>query len=88
MLTIPKHHVQNLLRVEHLARLSQVDTVITLYTKRYGVPFAAFEERITTAPTEDMSTWDDYIEWAAYEQSRTEILTALKELRNGEFEFA
>jgi hypothetical protein len=88
MLHIPKDRVQNLLVLEHLARLHQLNEAIALYERRYNTTFAAFEERVNTAPEEDMTAWDDYIEWLAYEQSRTETRTILEELRNGEFDLA
>jgi hypothetical protein len=88
MLHIPKDRVQNLLVLEHLARLHQLNEAIALYERRYKTTFATFEERVNTATEEDMTAWDDYIEWLAYEQSRTETRTILEELRNGEFELA
>ncbi|MFY7997745.1 MAG: hypothetical protein ACOVSW_04015 [Candidatus Kapaibacteriota bacterium] len=88
MLHIPKDRVQNLLVLEHLARLHQLDEAIALYERRYNTTFAVFEERVNTALEEDMTAWDDYIEWLAYEQSRTETRATLEELRNGEFELA
>ncbi len=88
MLHIARNHVQNLLVVEHLAQLHRLNDAIALYELRYKAQFAAFEERVTTAHDEDMAAWDDYIEWLAFEQSRTETLAIVEELRNGEFELA
>jgi hypothetical protein len=88
MLHIPKDRVQNLLVLERLAQLHQLNEAIALYERRYDAPFAAFEERVNSATEEDMTAWDDYIEWLAFEQSRSEILAILQELRNGEFELA
>ncbi len=88
MVHISKDHIQNLLVLEHLARLHQLNESIAQYEQRYHSVFAAFEERVNSASEEDMAAWDDYIEWLALEQQRQEILATLQELRNGEFEFA
>jgi hypothetical protein len=83
MITITKNHIQNLLVMEHLASLRRIEETITLYEHRYGEAFATFEERVTTSVEENMTAWDDYCEWLAFEQSRTETLATLAELRNG-----
>jgi hypothetical protein len=88
MVHIAKDHVQNLLVAEHLASLHRIEETITLYEHRYGEGFAAFEERVTTSVEENMTAWDDYCEWLAFEQSRRETLATLAELRNGEFAVA
>ena len=38
----------------------------------FGFNCFVFEERINTVQEEDMTTWDDYIEWLAFEKSLRE----------------
>ena len=86
MITIQKQNVANWLMAEYLATSHAVTEKIRLFERKYDQTWDEFASAVKTAPKEDFSQWDDYIEWKAYIKMTEDLAHKIDEVRHGNFE--
>jgi hypothetical protein len=86
MITVQKQHVANWLIAEYLATLHAVNEKLRLFEHKYGQTWDEFSKEVEIASDEDLTQWDDYIEWKAYVKTAKDLALKMDELRHGNFE--
>lgn len=69
-------------KLKLISELVLIRERIKLFENKYDTNFKNFEKAIKQH-TEDFQTWDDYIEWKAYQRKFDEIKDKLGELKSG-----
>jgi hypothetical protein len=85
MQTITKNQVSSYLMLEMLNRKRNFEQLIENFQVKHGVTFKEFEQRMHNSTTENFSDWDDYLEWKAGHEFLADTLTAIADIRNGDF---
>jgi hypothetical protein len=88
MIIVQKQNVANWLMAEYLATSHTVNEKIRLFERKYAQTWDEFSKEVQTAPNEQFSQWDDYIEWKAYVKMAIELSFKIEEVRHGNFEIA
>jgi len=65
--------------MEIMSEISLLSEHIDTFKKKYGYSFDELDERIRSSE-EDYSSWDDFIEWKAYEEKINELRNLLETL--------
>ena len=76
-----KEEVINILRLELISEIQALKKSLELYEIKYGKSLKEFEKEVLEGK-EDFETWDDYMEWKAYEKTCNDRLSHLKDLKN------
>ena len=87
-LVVPKAQVSEWLLLEELDKQRRYEGRLTSLEKQYGMPFEAFEQRVTTATEESFAGWDDYIDWQATRELYAALLERIADIRRGHFQVA
>ncbi len=88
LLLVPKEQVREWLLLEALDKQRRYEERLAGLEARYGMSFEAFEQRVTTAPAEQFTEWDDYIDWQATRELHTSLLARITNIRRGHFQVA
>ncbi|MFH0904890.1 MAG: hypothetical protein V1854_06880 [Methanobacteriota archaeon] len=56
----------NIIHDLSLSKMTEFESEINGFEKKYKIDFEAFQSKIKTAKKENFKKWDDYIEWKAY----------------------
>ena len=79
MVIISKEDVIAFKKMEIMSEISLLSEHADSFRKKYGCSFDELDERIRSSE-EDFSSWDDFIEWRAYEEKINELRNLLETL--------
>ena len=65
-----------------MSELSVIKDRLTLFRNKYSVDFTTFEISVKAAEEQDITKWDDYIEWKAYEAKFHSLTLRLSEIED------
>jgi len=85
MQTITKSKVTDLLMLEMLNRKRHFEQMTEQFHRKHGIAFREFEQRVQNSVSENFEDWDDYLEWKAGHEFLADTLTAITDIRNGDF---
>jgi hypothetical protein len=88
MLVIDKHRVADWMLLSYLSEQGQLKDKIVLYEKKYGKSFGEFEKESKQKDSEDFDSWDDLIEWQAYNDFYGHITKTINDIKSGNFKVA
>ena len=88
MHTLSKQQVGSWILLDYLSQRQILESKIKLLSAKYNLDFKAFESQIEQATNENFEAWDDYIEWKAYNQFLTELITKIDDVKYGHFQMA
>ena len=88
MHTLSKQQVGHWVLLDYLSQRQILESKIRLLASKYHLDFKAFECQIEQATNENFEAWDDYIEWKAYDQFLTELITKIDDVKYGHFQMA
>ena len=88
MHTLSKKEIGDWIRLDYLAQKHVLEDKINFLRNKHASDFAAFENKIEQAATEDFAAWDDYLEWKAYRTFLAELLKKIDDVSNGDFQVA
>ena len=88
MHTLSKQQVGNWILLDYSAQKQAYQEKIKYFEKKYGTNCLTFGQQIEQATTENFEAWDDYIEWKAYQQLLSELLTKIDDIKHGHFQVA
>ena len=88
MHTLSKQQVGSWVLLDYLSQRQIIESKIKLLSVKYNVDFKIFESQIEQATDENFEAWDDYIEWKAYNQFLTELITKIDDVKYGHFQMA
>ena len=88
MHTLSKQQVGSWILLDYLSQRQIIESKIKLLASKYHLDFKAFESQIEQATNENFEAWDDYIEWKAYNQFLTELITKIDDVKYGHFQMA
>ncbi|GAB5047486.1 hypothetical protein [Thermodesulfovibrio sp. TK110] len=70
---INKEKIIELYNVSLLYEIHRVQEKIRLFENKYNIRFEDFEKLIKSQNEENFESWDDYMEWKAYEKKLQEL---------------
>lgn len=82
MITVLKSELKNIIQLNMYSDLHIIKEKIHFFELKYKKSFNDFEKSINQN-NEVFETWDDYIEWKAYNESLKDIKNKLKDLNSG-----
>jgi hypothetical protein len=88
MQTISKQRIGNWILLDYLAQKQVYQDKVTFFQKKYNTDLENFENQLESNSTESFESWDDYIEWKAYNKFLSEINLKISEVKNGYFQMA
>lgn len=88
MHTVSKQQISHWVLLDYQAQRQLFEAKINFFKKKYNLDFQSFERQLKQATTENFEAWDDSIEWKAYEQFLSELLTKIEDIKHGNFQVA
>ncbi len=85
MVVVSKEDLVAFKKMEIMSEISLLSEHTASFKKKYGCSFDQFNERIRKSE-EDYSSWDDFIEWKAYEEKINELRNLLETLNAEDIE--
>ncbi len=85
MVVVSKEDLVAFKKMEIMSEMSLLSEHTALFNKKYGCSLDQFNERIRKSE-EDYSSWDDFIEWKAYEEKIAELRSLLERLNAEDIE--
>ncbi|SHJ68484.1 hypothetical protein [Desulfofundulus thermosubterraneus] len=68
ILEVSKSEIKEYQKLKIISEMVLLKEHIKLFEQKYGCSFIEFERRIKQT-AEDFESWDDYLEWKAYQRS-------------------
>ena len=79
ILEVSKSEIKEYQKLKIISEMVLLKEHIKLFEQKYGCSFKEFEGRIKQA-AEDFESWDDYLEWKAYQRSFEELKKKIGEI--------
>lgn len=79
ILEVSKSEIKEYQKLKIISEMVLLKEHIKLFEQKYGCSFQEFEGRIRQS-AEDFESWDDYLEWKAYQRSFEELKKKIGEI--------
>lgn len=79
ILEVSKSEIKEYQKLKIISEAALLKEHIKLFEQKYGCHFTEFEARIKQT-AEDFVSWDDYLEWKAYQRSFEELRKKIGEI--------
>jgi len=83
MVTISREEVKDIYYSDLIYKFHNIKHKINFYEKKYSMNFIEFEKHILNKKNENITEWDDYIEWKGFSKIYEELLFKKEEIKNG-----
>ncbi len=87
MITVQKSHISMLLLADFYCEKHKTEEKLKFFRKKYNTNFHSFEQYVHESD-ENFQSYDDYMEWKAYENHLLDINRKIVELKSGHFQVA
>jgi len=78
---VSSEDIKTLERLRVISQIAPIKEKMRSFERKYGCEFQRFEESIKLRP-ESFESWDDLIEWKAYDQALKELELKLKRIED------
>jgi len=79
VLEVSKSEIKEYQKLKIISEMVLLKEHIKLFEQKYGCILKEFEERIKQT-AEDFESWDDYLEWKAYQRNFEELKKKIGEI--------